>query len=60
MNEPTGTAQPADAGQVDRPVGRPDFMEQIEACRRSVARWPDWMRQEVAVPPWMANHATDL
>lgn len=24
MNEPTGTAQPADAGQVDRPVGRMD------------------------------------
>ena len=61
----TETAPPALVGQVQRPVGRPEseragFLRQIEACRREVAQWPDWMRQERAVPAWMAYHATDL
>ena len=56
---------PAVGSQVDRGVGRLEperagFMRQIEACRREVASWPDWMRQERAVPAWMTNHATDL
>ena len=50
---------------VEQPVGRPEperagFLAQIEACRREVAQWPEWMRQERTVPAWMANHATDL
>jgi hypothetical protein len=50
---------------VERPVGRqaPEragFLRQIEACRREVAQWPEWMRQERTVPAWIANHATDL
>jgi len=56
---------PADAGRLDRGVGRPEperagFLEQIEASRREVASWPDWMRATASVPAWMANHATDL
>lgn len=35
------------------------FLEQIEASRREVASWPEWMVQERAAPAWMANHATD-
>lgn len=55
----------AGQGPHERPVGRLEperagFLEQIEACRREVAQWPAWMRQERAVPAWMANHATDL
>lgn len=47
--------------RVGRPVpARPGFLEQIEACRREVAQWPAWMRQERYVPDWMTNHATDL
>ena len=65
MKHETETAQPAPLGQVERGVGRlvPEsagFLAQIEACRREVAQWPDWMRQERAVPAWMANRATDL
>ncbi len=50
---------------VERPVGRLEperaaFLAQIEACRREVAQWPEWMRQESTVPAWMTNHATDL
>lgn len=50
---------------VDGGVGRlaPEragFLGQIERCRREVAQWPAWMRQERAVPAWMATHATDL
>ena len=50
---------------VQRPVGRLEperagLLAQIEACRREVAQWPDWMRQERTVPAWMTNHATDL
>lgn len=56
---------PAVLGPVQRGVGRLEperagFLRQIERCRREVAQWPDWMRQERAVPAWMANHATDL
>ncbi len=36
------------------------LLAQIEACRRDVAQWPEWMRQERAAPAWMTNHATDL
>lgn len=36
------------------------FLAQIEACKRDVAAWPDWMKQTATVPPWMASHATDL
>ena len=48
----------ADAGQLDPGVGRPvperaGFLAQIEACRREVAQWPEWMRQERAAPAWM-------
>lgn len=50
----------AGQGPHERPVGRTDFMAQIEACRREVAQWPEWMLQERAVPAWMVNHATDL
>ena len=65
MKHETETAQPAPLGQVERGVGRlvPEragFLAQIEACRREVAQWPAWMRQEHTVPAWMANHATDL
>ena len=39
---------------------RAALLAQIEACRREVASWPDWIVQERAVPDWMLNHATDL
>lgn len=44
--------------QVERGVGRLEperagFLAQIEACRREVAQWPEWMRQERAAPAWM-------
>lgn len=56
---------PADAGPVERPVGRPvperaGFLLQIDACRREVAAWPEWMRATASAPAWMGNHATDL
>lgn len=65
MSDRSETRPPADEGRLDRRVGRPEseragFLRQIEACRREVAQWPDWMRQERAVPAWMAYHATDL
>jgi hypothetical protein len=51
---------PATAGSApfERPVGRLDpkraaLLAQIEACRREVANWPPWMRQERAAPTWM-------
>ena len=58
-------AVPAVGSPVERGVGRLEperagFLVQIAACRSEVAQWPDWMRQERAVPAWMANHATDL
>ena len=53
MPEATQPA-PAVGSRLDRTVRRPaperaGFLTQIEACRREVARWPEW-----------ANHATDL
>ena len=50
---------------LERPVVRPvperaGFLDQIEASRREVASWPEWMRATASVPAWMANHATDL
>lgn len=65
MKHEDTAAQPAPLGQVERGVGRPvsgraGFLAQIEACRREVTQWPEWMRQERTVPAWMANHATDL
>jgi hypothetical protein len=65
MHDENAQVPPAPLGQVERGVGRPEperaaFLEQIERCRREVARWPQWMRQERAVPAWMTNHATDL
>lgn len=64
-NDTTPEGQPAVAGPLQQPVGRPEpervgFLTQIEACRREVAQWPEWMRQERAVPAWMVNHSTDL
>lgn len=60
-----GTVGEAVGHRLDRGVGRPaperaGFLTQIEACRREVAQWPEWMRQERTVPAWMAHHATDL
>lgn len=49
-------AEPAEVAADER-LG---FLEQIEACQRDVAQWPEWMRQERAAPAWMTNHATDL
>lgn len=59
---------PQAARQLERPLGRLEperasacgLLAQIEACRREVAQWPEWMRQERTVPAWMTNHATDL
>lgn len=49
--------QPAGVG-VDRGVRRPvperaGFLAQIEACRREVAAWPEWMRATSSAPKWM-------
>lgn len=48
---------PADAGPVERQV-RPasearGLLAQIEACRREVATWPEWMRATRHAPAWM-------
>ena len=64
MTDDSSTPGPV-GSPVDRGVGRLEpelagFLRQIEACRREGASWPDWMRQERAVPAWMTNHATDL
>ena len=58
MSSREETMPPADAGQLVRGVGRLEperagFLAQIEACRREVAQWPEWMRQELAAPAWM-------
>ena len=60
MNEPTKreTAAPAVGTPLNCVVGRPvpkraGLLAQIEACRREVAAWPAWMRQERAAPAWM-------
>ena len=56
----TAVAPPFERGVGRLEPKRAGFLAQIEACRREVAQWPDWMRQERTVPAWMANHATDL
>lgn len=48
---------PAVGIRLDRPV-RPasearGLMAQIEACRREVAQWPEWMRATRTAPAWM-------
>lgn len=58
MTDENAPLAPAPVGQVERPVGRPvpkraGFLAQIDACRREVASWPAWMRQERAAPAWM-------
>ena len=68
MNAPAKRALPEkdqtmatnDAGSapLERPVGRlaPEragFLAQIEACRRDVAQWPEWMRATSSAPKWM-------
>ena len=52
------TTRPAVAGPLEPSVGRPvperaGFLRQIEACRREVAQWPDWMRTTSSAPKWM-------
>lgn len=32
---------------------RAALLAQIEACRRAVASWPEWMRQTSSAPKWM-------
>lgn len=54
------TTERAEAQRRAHKQKRRELMRQIAACRREVARWPAWMRQERTVPAWMANHATDL
>lgn len=29
------------------------FLAQIEACRREVAHWPEWMCATTTAPKWM-------
>lgn len=29
------------------------FLAQIEACRRDVAQWPEWMLATTTAPKWM-------
>lgn len=65
MNQPTNDHSAAGGSPLEQPVVRPvteraGFLEQIEASRREVASWPDWMRATASVPAWMANRATDL
>jgi hypothetical protein len=48
----------ADGAPVERGVGRLEperagFLAQIEACRREVAQWPEWMRATTSAPKWM-------
>lgn len=58
MSQPENTTTPPAAGPVDRRVGRPveqsaGLLAQIESCRRDVASWPEWMRQQRTAPAWM-------
>jgi hypothetical protein len=32
---------------------RAAWLEQIDACRRDVAQWPEWMRATSTAPKWM-------
>lgn len=50
--------RPAVGVPLHGPVGRQvpkraGLLEQIAACRREVASWPEWMRQERTAPAWM-------
>lgn len=52
--EATGAVAPPFERGVGRPVPeRAGFLAQIEACRREVAQWPDWMRATSSAPKWM-------
>lgn len=58
MSDRSETKPPADEGRLDRRVGWPapkraGFLAQIEACRREVAQWPEWMRATSNAPKWM-------
>ena len=55
---PDDNNRPAVGAPLHGPVGRPNperagLLEQIEACRREVASWPKWMRQQRTAPAWM-------
>ena len=56
----TADAPTSEAGHcpLDRGVSRPapkraGFLAQIEACRREVENWPEWMRRTSNAPKWM-------
>lgn len=58
MTTPEDANTVAGGSPVERGVGRPaperaGFLAQIEACRREVAQWPDWMRATSSAPKWM-------
>ena len=59
IDEPsTDDSAPAVGGPLERGVGRPaperaGFLAQIDACRREVAKWPEWMRATSSAPKWM-------
>jgi site-specific DNA-adenine methylase len=64
LGDPENYVEPF-AGSAAMLLGRPNvgkvetindadgFVAQIDACRREVASWPAWMRQERAAPAWM-------
>lgn len=48
----------AGSASFERHVGRlcpkrAGFLDQIEACRREVAQWQEWMRATSSAPKWM-------
>lgn len=48
----------AGGAPLQRGVGRLEperagLLAQIEACRRDVAQWPEWMRATASAPKWM-------
>lgn len=52
------TPAPAVGPPLDGRVGRQapkraGLLAQIEACRREVAQWPEWMRGTSSAPKWM-------
>ena len=49
----TAPGSPLDCGVGRLEPERASFLAQIEACRREVAQWPAWMRQERDAPAWM-------
>lgn len=44
---------PVDDREGGQPDARPGLLAQIEACRREVAQWPEWMRATTTAPKWM-------